>query len=436
MKTLTLAAVVTLAVGSVFAGAPSEQPADRSIAPKASIELRPVLPSEAGRGLSWSPRGTQMQWSEELPEHWPEPIRAFAAELIDPVYGEMAIGPAHAAKRPFMLARTAPDNPHREILVIDANADGRIDPGREVFTAEARDVRGRMWVTHAPVTLAIDYTPKPQDEEEKDRDRPRRTERRDFVEHEFSFWHTYPREGEEESNILRYTRRSWMEGEVSLLGRAFRIQVIDANNDALYTGADRWTLTPMGPAPERPEAADDPAAVFTTEARTGIGINDPFFIDGQAFRLAGICISGRTGAFKATDDAPVIPDRPAEPERPQSEHELAWIGDLDEAKREAARLGRPLLVKWTAVWCGPCRTMDREAYRDKAVVETLRGSFVIASIDFDEQHQLARQHAVRALPTIQIFDPSGEEVDRRVGLQTPVRMEAWLDEHKSRARGS
>ncbi|MCC5787986.1 MAG: thioredoxin family protein [Phycisphaerales bacterium] len=433
MKTLTIAAAVTLAAGSVLAGEPSKQPADRSAAAKAPIELRPVLPSEAGRSLPWSPRGTQMQWSDQLPDHWPEQIRSFASSLIDPVYGEMAIGPDHAAKRPFILARTSDANPHREILVIDANADGRIDTDREVFTAEARDVRGRMWVTHAPVTLAIDYTPKP---EEKDEERDRRAERRDLVEHEFSFWHTYPREGDEESNILRYTRRSWMEGEVSLLGRSFRLQVIDANNDALYTTSARWTLAPVGPAPERPDEADDPAATFTTEARTGIGINDPFFIDGQAYRLSSICMSGRTGAFKAADDAPVIPDRPAEPDRPKSEHELAWIGDLDEAQREAQRLGKPLLVKWTAVWCGPCRTMDREAYRDKAVVETLRGSFVIASIDFDEQHQLARQHSVRALPTIQIFDPSGEEVDRRVGLQTPVRMEAWLDEHKGRARGS
>lgn len=435
MRTHTLAVAATLAGG--FAHAVSPEVTDAHRASGIDAKLSPVLPTKANRSLPWSPRGTQMEWSGRMPGHWPDEVRRFGADLIDPVFGEMRIGPDHAAPRPFILARTSTDSPHRVLFAIDANADGRIDPDREVFTAEARDVRGRMWVTHAPVVLAIDYTPKREDPDEQDKqeehDRAERDDRRDLVEHEFSFWHTYPREGEEASSILRYTRRSWLEGEVRLLGRMFRLQVIDANNDALYTGADRWTLAPIGPSPDRTENEGDPAATFTTDARTGIGINDPFFIDGQAYRLSSICRSGRNIVFEASDDEPVIPDRPTEPERPKSEHQLAWMDSLEEAQREAARLGRPLLVKWTAVWCGPCRTMDREAYRDKAVVDALRSSFVIASIDFDEQHQLAREHAVRALPTIQIFDAGGEERDRRVGLQTPARMDAWLSEHLGRS---
>lgn len=395
-----------------------------------SVGVSPVLPSETDRRLMWSPRGTQLAWSAEMPDDWPEAIREFASDLIDPVFGELRIGPEDAEPRAFMLSRTDPDRAYREVLVLDSLGDGRIDPEREVFEAEARDVRGRMWVTHAPVVIEIDYGPAPEGwpgwPGEKEESEEEQEAQRITAAHEFSFWHTYPREGDEPSEVLRYTRRSWLEGEAELLGRRFRVQLIDANNDALYTTADRWTLEAMDDS-----AGGESGEGFTTEARTGISLREPFFIDGQAYRMTDLSMCGSWPRLEPTDDEPEIPEEDPGPERPRSEHELAWLKDLDEAKREAAAQSRPLMVKWTAVWCGPCRTMEREAFRDKVVVETLRSSFVIVELDSDEQHRLAREHEVRALPTIQFFNAEGEEVDRRTGLQTPERMEAWLEEVRS-----
>jgi len=36
---------------------------------------------------------------------------------------------------------------------------------------------------------------------------------------------------------------------------------------------------------------------------------------------------------------------------------IAWRGDLEAAKREAARLGRCIMIFFRADWCGPCRLM-------------------------------------------------------------------------------
>ncbi len=398
---------------------------------KAEVSLEPVLPSETERRLRWSPRGTQIEWSEELPDDFPGAFGRFADEQADPVFGWVTLGPEDAEPRPFILARTEAGTEYRERLVIDTAGNGRVDESRDVFDVEAHESRGRMWVSHGGVVLDIIYSggasPGGGDI---------------VVPHEFSFWHTYPREGEQRDreNILRFSRRSWMEGVAELHGNQFRVQVIDARNNARYTTDDRWTLELVdgGEADEASAAENassdesgdaDAVATYTSEPRTGMDLDEPFFIDGQAYRLTDVAISGTRAVLKPTDDVPEIPEEDDTPDRPQSEHELAWLDDLDEGRQQAERREQPMLVKWTAVWCGPCRRMDREAFRDRVVVDLLRESFVIVEIDRDEQHELGAEHEIRALPTMQIFTPDGEEVDRRRGLQSPEQMEQWLTEY-------
>lgn len=82
--------------------------------------------------------------------------------------------------------------------------------------------------------------------------------------------------------------------------------------------------------------------------------------------------------------------------------------------------------KYGAVWCGPCRAMGptmtqlQESYKDKIEFE---------EIDIDTNPDLAITHSVVSVPTIQILDPEGNEVERFIGLQTKQQLTKAIDRY-------
>ena len=79
---------------------------------------------------------------------------------------------------------------------------------------------------------------------------------------------------------------------------------------------------------------------------------------------------------------------------------------------EAGGRARPVILDFTASWCGPCRQM-------KPVVEQLvRQGYPIQPIDLDERRDLAEKYQVEAVPTFVVIDPSsGRELGRTSGYQ-------------------
>lgn len=88
------------------------------------------------------------------------------------------------------------------------------------------------------------------------------------------------------------------------------------------------------------------------------------------------------------------------------------ITDANYAEIEAA--GLPLVIDFSATWCGPCKKIG-------PIIEELAGEYDgkvnIYKCDVDENDDLTSKFGIRNVPTV-LFIKNGEVVDKHVGAAT------------------
>ncbi len=79
---------------------------------------------------------------------------------------------------------------------------------------------------------------------------------------------------------------------------------------------------------------------------------------------------------------------------------------------EVMNSSTPVLVDFTATWCGPCKMLA-------PIVDKLADEFVgklkVAKIDIDQAPNLASKFGVRSVPTVMVFE-GGEKKAQHIGL--------------------
>jgi len=103
---------------------------------------------------------------------------------------------------------------------------------------------------------------------------------------------------------------------------------------------------------------------------------------------------------------------------------VSAVAEVSDADFEAEVLGAelPVLVQFTAEWCGPCRQLA-PVLRDIALEEGKR--LKVVQVDVDRSPRTTMAHGVLATPTLMVFR-GGEPVRSMVGARAKRRLLAEL----------
>jgi thioredoxin 1 len=90
---------------------------------------------------------------------------------------------------------------------------------------------------------------------------------------------------------------------------------------------------------------------------------------------------------------------------------------------EVLKSSVPVLVDFTASWCGPCRAI---APVIEGLAEEYQGRAKVAKLDVDDSPAIASRYGVRGVPTL-IVIKGGQVVDQQVGAAPKARILALLE---------
>ena len=78
----------------------------------------------------------------------------------------------------------------------------------------------------------------------------------------------------------------------------------------------------------------------------------------------------------------------------------------------------PVLVDFTATWCGPCKAL---APIVEKVADDFAGKVKVGKLDIDANAEMTKKYGVRSVPTVLVFK-GGEKVGQYVGLTSREKL--------------
>lgn len=121
------------------------------------------------------------------------------------------------------------------------------------------------------------------------------------------------------------------------------------------------------------------------------------------------------------------------PQKDETNSGILWTNDLNwkQVLNRAKRENKYIFVDCFATWCGPCKAMEKGAFREREVGEYFNSNFISVRLQMDRTVQddakirswynfadaISKEYGIPAFPTLLFFSPNGQLVYRDVGLK-------------------
>ena len=122
-------------------------------------------------------------------------------------------------------------------------------------------------------------------------------------------------------------------------------------------------------------------------------------------------------------------------ETPAAGNERSSWTSLENAVAESSRNGKPILIDFSADWCGPCRRLKQEVFDDGDRARAVEEAVVPVSIvdrareygrNPDAIENLQRQYGVDAFPTLVVYSPATGLVMKTRGYGDADQTVEWI----------
>lgn len=107
-------------------------------------------------------------------------------------------------------------------------------------------------------------------------------------------------------------------------------------------------------------------------------------------------------------------------------------GTYQEAVELSRKSQKTLLLDAFAVWCTPCKTMDKKTFTNTDVIRELNENFIVFKFDVekDEGIELTKKLKIESYPTLILMDANQKLLAKEAGYKNVDEFLKWINKYK------